>query len=656
MPETCPVILFPVMPFTSTLMPSPALGQFKAQLQQAGLPCRVVPCNVDFMREIGLGSYEIICKQRGINAQLGEWLFAPWVWDEPPSRCGGPTDEAFFANCALELDCLRHPDPKGFLLEVRDRLVPRYLERCVEQLKAIDGVKAFGFSCLFYQTMASAALARRLKEALPDRPVAFGGASFHGEMGEEILRVMPWIDAVSVGEADDVIVPLFKAFSEGRPPEGLQGVIWRDAQGGLHRDQPHRPVSAAFLDTLPPPDYSDYFQSLAAHGLLENPETRVRIHVPYETSRGCWWGEKRHCTFCGFNAEGMSFRAKSPEVALELVRHLRRTSPVEHFMATDNILPHDYYDTFLPRLAEDPCSRGLSLYVEVKPNLTRERVRRLAAAGVRIAVPGIESLSSHLLRCLQKGATGLMSVLTLKLFREYGILPSWSLLMRIPGERQEDYARMVDQVPSLVHFWPPFGGPRPMELHRFSPYFFETERYTTNQRPHAWYRSIFPPDRVDLSKVAYYFDADWKDVLPEGSHEALTRRVWQWVDIWKQRPRLPRFSFEEGEDNAGLTLEDTRFDRHRTWTLDAMEAAAFRAIDEPATVGLVRKRLAQSFPETRRVEGILQEFVTHRLAMEEEGRYLSLALPAGLADPPLSFRRAFLQRVEQDAERKGLSP
>src|SRR3954465_271775 len=32
-----------------------------------------------------------------------------------------------------------------------------------------------------------------------------------------------------------------------------------------------------------------------------------------ETARGCWWGAKNHCTFCGLNGETMGFRAKSAD-------------------------------------------------------------------------------------------------------------------------------------------------------------------------------------------------------------------------------------------------------------------------------------------------------------------------------------------------------
>jgi radical SAM superfamily enzyme YgiQ (UPF0313 family) len=41
-----------------------------------------------------------------------------------------------------------------------------------------------------------------------------------------------------------------------------------------------------------------------------------------ETARGCWWGAKHHCTFCGLNQNDMAFRAKSPQCAMDELVHL----------------------------------------------------------------------------------------------------------------------------------------------------------------------------------------------------------------------------------------------------------------------------------------------------------------------------------------------
>ncbi len=64
----------------------------------------------------------------------------------------------------------------------------------------------------------------------------------------------------------------------------------------------------------------------------------VKPVLTFETSRGCWWGERAHCTFCGLNGASMGYRAMKPDVALELVNSLFQYSgKVSRLMAVDNI-------------------------------------------------------------------------------------------------------------------------------------------------------------------------------------------------------------------------------------------------------------------------------------------------------------------------------
>src|SRR3977135_2135675 len=46
---------------------------------------------------------------------------------------------------------------------------------------------------------------------------------------------------------------------------------------------------------------------------LSGPPLRADPRLVLESSRGCWWGEKHHCTFCGLNGSFMEFRSKSPD-------------------------------------------------------------------------------------------------------------------------------------------------------------------------------------------------------------------------------------------------------------------------------------------------------------------------------------------------------
>ena len=102
------------------------------------------------------------------------------------------------------------------------------------------------------------------------------------------------------------------------------------------------------MDALPDPDFSDFFEAVKASPLA----ARLSPAMLIETARGCWWGAKNHCTFCGLNGDTMAFRAKSAERVLQEIERQVARHGIRHFQAVDNIISHDYFRSLLPILKE----------------------------------------------------------------------------------------------------------------------------------------------------------------------------------------------------------------------------------------------------------------------------------------------------------------
>jgi len=195
--------------------------------------------------------------------------------------------------------------PPEFLLEVKEKMVPEFLHWAVESIDW-GRYSAVGFTSTFNQNLASVTLAKWIKEKYPSVKILFGGSNFDSEMGLEYFRAFDWIDYVLQGEAEPVLPQLMQALKNGGeiPP----GVVHRKDGEVVLQDS-----SAMFegFEKYGPPDYEDYFEELRSidpdSPHLENPV------ILYETARGCWWGEKHHCTFCGLNASTMKFRARPIE-------------------------------------------------------------------------------------------------------------------------------------------------------------------------------------------------------------------------------------------------------------------------------------------------------------------------------------------------------
>src|SRR6185295_14313660 len=81
-------------------------------------------------------------------------------------------------------------------------------------------------------------------------------------------------------------------------------------------------------------DYAPYLKAVEKNF----PDKDIKPVLLFETSRGCWWGEKAHCTFCGLNGQTMNYRAMSPQKALEQFEKLfSYAADCSRFSCVDNI-------------------------------------------------------------------------------------------------------------------------------------------------------------------------------------------------------------------------------------------------------------------------------------------------------------------------------
>lgn len=595
------------MPFQDARRPSLQLGLLKAVGRAAGFPVETLHANLDFEALIGSGLYSALCEHRG--RLVGDWLFSGAAFGIDAPDPDGRLLEDFGADLAyLGADLDR-------LLLVRNQLVPAYLDRLTEALDW-DSVSVVGFTSTFQQTTASLALARCLKRRWPTLVTVFGGANFDAPMGLELLRAIADIDYAVVGEADVSFPLLLASLANAVHPPDVAGVAARTDSG--IRYTPADSINT--LDELPVPDYTEYFRRRDQLGLGDPSQV---VALPFESARGCWWGAKHHCTFCGLNGTSMTFRAKSPHrVALELAEQAQRYQTF-YFEAVDNILDPRYLTSILRELSDNELD--YDLFYEVKANLTRRQIQALAKGGVRRVQPGIESLSSHVLALMNKGVRASQNVNLLRWARYYGIEVSWNLLWGFPGETPEDYDLQAATIPHLVHLQPPDSVGR-VWLERFSPMFTDELRFPTRyRRPEASYAYVYPAV-IDLGQIAYFFDYEFSSQLPaETDYAPMREAANDWREAW-HAPTQPELSYRSSP--SFLQIYDARRPgKECTHTLKGDLARIYRAIsDRPTTATAVCEELGRYTPED--VSEVFAEWATAGLLFLDDDRALALALPA----------------------------
>jgi hypothetical protein len=227
---------------------------------------------------------------------------------------------------------------------------------------------------------------------------------------------------------------------------------------------------------------------------------------------------------------------------------------------------------------------------------------------------------------MRKGSSKLLNLRLLKWARYYGIEVSWNLLGGFPGETDADYAEQVGLIPLLHHLQPPCAAIR-VWLERFSPFYTDPSLGFFNIRPHASYKHIYP-EHIDHAKVAYFFDYDARDVVTEDTFSALQAAVAEWSGLWAGTPR-PSLVYRRLPGK--LALIDRRTGQPRQAVLTGWAADAYEACgDSPRTAMRVSDQLAGSGAAVTadQVASLLERCCRSGVMVHDEGRYLSLAIPA----------------------------
>ena len=188
-------VLLVNMPFSSLRWPALGISLLQAELQREGIDCDLAYLNFDLAETIGLEAYEWINDSLGFVLG-GERLFAKTLFGSSLSSDRNTPRRSFWRPIPSF-----SPEDQQVFDRVGEQL-EAFLDDC---LMKIDWSRytVVGFTTTFQQTMASLALASRIKQLDPRITICLGGANCEGVMGRTLLERFPQIDLVFSGEADE---------------------------------------------------------------------------------------------------------------------------------------------------------------------------------------------------------------------------------------------------------------------------------------------------------------------------------------------------------------------------------------------------------------------------------------------------------------------
>jgi ribosomal peptide maturation radical SAM protein 1 len=478
-----------------------------------------------------------------------------------------------------------------------------------------------GFSVSLCQTTSSLLLISRLKARHPSLPVVVGGSTFAGEHPETLSRIFPGINHLVRGEGENALAELVAHYCQ---QEVVQATPKFSPSGAI-----------VDLDTLPVPDFGEYFQFLKTL-----PESRRFFPLlPLEMSRGCRWQARYDhqggsensgrgaCAFCNLNLQWQGYRHKTAAKVATEISLLTKRHQVLSLAFMDNLLPPKEGDRLMQLLGGD--GKDLQIFAEIRADTTADRLHTMYRAGVRSLQVGIEALSTSLLEKMGKGTSVMDNIEMMRHCEALAIPHGGNLLLRFPGSDEDDVAQTLANLrrvwmfrPLLaVHFW--LGLHSPVHDHP------TTYGITPTGSHRHW--------KILLGKRL----AGQLQLLIQGyrGQQRNQQRLWAPVatalKAWQQsysalrgagsvRNRSPILGYQDGGDFL-ILIERKMSGNHLTHRLPSTS----RRIYLYCRTSRSRVQLQTAFAgvSSDRLDGFLAMMVDKGLMFEENKRYLSLAVP-----------------------------
>lgn len=286
----------------------------------------------------------------------------------------------------ITADAQPHRDP--FDAYITKNLAPRL---------AAAKVDVVGLSvCFPGQTQPAYSFALKLKKLLPHVHFTVGGPGVTQMLirlkGTALARALGPFDSAVVFEGESSLLALVRALDEKKSLRELTNVVLRDPLLGARYLAGH---GMEDLKVLPAPDFD---------GLPLDRYLAPRLVLPYDPTRGCYWGK---CTFCHYGLAEVGTAAYRERQVPAMVEHLRQMSEKYRtntfYLSQDSVAPKT-----LLKLAEGLIEAGLELHwatdLKAEKYLTPERAETLRKAGAVACAIGVESGNDRVLAMIDKGA------------------------------------------------------------------------------------------------------------------------------------------------------------------------------------------------------------------------------------------------------------
>ncbi len=504
--------------------------------------------------------------------------------------------------------------------------ITSYVDRELRPNLGKARINIIGFTLNYHQNYAAALMAKHLMQSEPaDRLLfVYGGGSASHPAVRRAFSFLGLPGHVVFGEGErklQRIVELAAGCDDSTTlsneiDDQINGILSIGDQRDMEQDNlDYVADQIRELDTLPLPDYDDYFGELKR--LVQDDEAFVLLrglsHITVEGTRGCF----AKCDFCALNRQWSDFRKKTAEkVALDAL-DLRRRYRVNFLHFADNVC-----DTWAEDYAQTLIDQGIKVpgLMELRSHHPEAFWVKLALAGINEIQIGIEAVSPPLLRAMNKGTRVFQNLRAMKYLAELGVL--WAPISNLISHHPRSTLADVEETRRVMEATLHWGSPNLSVFHLDpgSPLY-----ETLSAQDRALLRPLVPegwPERLSDFLISRHV------TRPRGWQDEATDAAWDDFTAWYEEFRVTQRDhatvIREIENNdEGLWLRSTQSNRVRNHYFSRDYGLVYAQCHHAAGLEqlLARSGLSETF-----VRGCLAELEDLGLILRTEDRFVATAL------------------------------
>ncbi|MFO0665260.1 MAG: radical SAM protein [Polyangiaceae bacterium] len=615
------------MPWAAPLMTPVQLGCLKAYVDEVfekNVPVRTYAPFLSIPLRYRGGAFIDFYRQMGSYAEIPYLLLYAQSFGFP----GAPSRSVFGGSLrdvkalTRQVGALSVP-----LLAGLKRATVEYIEESIVPNLDAEAVNVIGFTLNYNQVYSSLYCARYLQQHHPNYRYLFvyGGMSITLPQTARIVKELDVGGLGIIGEGEKKLEWIMRKCLESAGMDGLEDAIasvsgiykLRDGADLYDRRKENFETQFKSIDSLPFPDYSDYFAELR-EGCEDDfvyRETKSHVELLLEGTRGCF----AKCDFCGLNFTWDGFRKKAPSIVAHQSLRIVKEYDQPRIVFADNVC--DTWAEDYARVLID--SRVLcDAFMEMRAHHPETFWTMLALAGVIRMQIGVEAISPHLLGNMAKGTKVIQNLKTQKYLRELGIQSASNLITHHPRSNVEDAketARIVELIPHFQAF-----EPNPFYLSMGSPLYNKLSIEEKRELEVA--RVVSLPAHLDWVKpyiVDFCFEAP-----PSLRISDEVRAAWDefvtWYNVHRWEATTTEATLTQTRLDADtLRIDDTRFGRVARHILAGDVAKIYGVCHGGLTLQRI-ERETKLGPDVVRQH--VADLVERKLILRTDDSYLSLAL------------------------------